>query len=364
MTYGLIALRAVCTRIRPVGHARTGAPAVSLLKPLCGADPQTYDCLRSFCDQDYPEFQVIFGVADAEDPVVAIAERLRAEFPQRNVEIVVDHRQHGSSRKVSNLINMMTQVRHDYLVLADSDVQVRPDYLSRVVAPLLDPDVGIVTCAYRAVSRGGLWSTLECLFVNDWFTPSVRVAALGRSRSFAFGASIALRREVLAKIGGFMAIADQLADDYRLGELTRRMGLRTVLSDVIVDIIVAERSLGELVAHELRWLRTIRAVRPLAYGFCFVTFTIPVALIATLLARGAHGVAGMMAVTVVARVLLHWQTRQDRAPAVQWLMVPLRDVLSLVLWCWSFTTRSVRWRDDNFQVTRDGAAKLVVRVTP
>ncbi len=364
MSYGVIAWFAVSTQIRPFPRVRRGRPGVSILKPLCGAEAQTYECLRSFCEQDYPTFQVIFGVADANDPVVAIAKRLRAEFPQRDVQIIIDPRQHGSSRKVSNLINMMQYASHEYLVLADSDVQVKADYLAEVVSPLLDSGVGIVTCAYRGVARRGLWSTFESLFINDWFTPSVRVAAMGGSRSFAFGASIAMRREVLCRIGGFMSIVNQLADDYRLGELTRRLGLRTVLSSTIVDIAVAERSLGEFIGHELRWLRTIRAVRPFAYGFLCITFSIPVALIAIWLSRGAQGVLGMFTITAVARALLHLRTRQAGASAVQWLLVPFRDALSLALWCWSFATRRVQWRDDHFQVTRDGSVTLVARITP
>ena len=174
--------------------------------------------------------------------------------------------QHGSSGKVSNLINMMPLARYDYLVIADSDVRVAPDYLARVVPPLLDSEVGIVTCPYRGCPGRGTWSLLESAFINDWFMPSVYVAALLGSRAFAFGATIGLRREVLARIGGFISIADQLADDYRLGELTRRMGLRTVLSEVVVGTVVDECSLDDLVRHELRWLRTIRAVRPLGYA--------------------------------------------------------------------------------------------------
>ncbi|MDP9084920.1 MAG: bacteriohopanetetrol glucosamine biosynthesis glycosyltransferase HpnI [Pseudomonadota bacterium] len=363
MSYGVIAWVAVSAQLRSFHLVRRGTPAVSVLKPLCGVEAQTYECLRSFCEQDYPTFQVIFGVADPNDPVVEIAKRVRAEFPQRDVKVIIDPRQHGSSRKVSNLINMVPHASHEYLVLADSDVQVKADYLAEVVPPLLESDVGIVTCAYRGVARRGLWSTFESLFINDWFTPSVRVAAMGGSRSFAFGASIAMRREVLSSIGGFMSIVNQLADDYRLGELTRRLGLRTVLSSTIVDIAVAERSLGELIGHELRWLRTIRAVRPFAYGFLCITFTIPVALVSIWLSRGARGAIDMFMITAVARILLHLRTRQAGASAVEWLCVPFRDTLSLALWCWSFTTRRVQWRDDCFQVTRDGSAKLVARIT-
>ncbi|HWX80829.1 MAG TPA: bacteriohopanetetrol glucosamine biosynthesis glycosyltransferase HpnI [Steroidobacteraceae bacterium] len=368
LVYGIIACLAVRMQLRAAraaaGAARRDMPAATVLKPLCGAETETYDCLRSFCDQEYPTFQVIFGVADPNDPVIAIARRLQREFPQRDLRLVIDGRQHGSSRKVSNLVNMMAYANHDYIVLSDSDVRVRSDYLAKVVAPLLESDVGIVTCPYRGVSRGGLWSRLESMFINEWFMPSVRVAAAAGSRAFAFGASIALRRDVLSQIGGFVSIVDQLADDYRLGELTRGRGLRTVLSDVVVEIAVAQRSFQELIGHELRWLRTIRMLRPAGYSFSFVTFTIPVALIAACLSRGAPAALIMLAIAALARFLLHLQTRQAGATAAQLFIVPFRDMLSLSLWAVSFRNRRVRWRDDHFEVTPDGSVELVVRGTP
>ena len=309
MAYAVIALAAASRRIRSSPFVPRDAPPVTILKPLCGAEPETYECLRSFCDQAYPEFQVVFGVCDSQDPVLAIVERLQREFPQRDLSLAIDRRQHGSSRKVSNLINMMPVARHEFLVLSDSDVRVERDYLAKVVAPLHDDGVGIVTCAYHGNPRQGLWPLLGSLFINEWFMPSVRVAAMAGSRSFAFGATIAIRRQVLASIGGFMAIANQLADDYRLGELTRDLGLRTVLSEVVVETCVAELSCADLIRHELRWLRTIRALRPLGYGFSFVTFGVPVAMLGALLAGGAAAAVGMLAVTALARILLHLSLR-------------------------------------------------------
>jgi ceramide glucosyltransferase len=361
MMYGVIAYVAVNIRMRFSRFTPKNLPPVTILKPLCGAEPETYECLRSFCDLAYPEYQVIFGVCDSHDPAVAIVDRLRREFPQLDLQIAIDRRQHGSSRKVSNLINMLPHARHDFLVLCDSDVRVNREYLAKVVAPLLDGGVGIVTCAYRGCPRRGLWPLLGALFINEWFMPSVRVAALAGSRSFAFGATIAIRRQVLESIGGFMSIADQLADDYRLGELTRRLGLRTVLSEVVVDTCVAERSLGELVRHELRWLRTIRALRPLGYGFSFITFGMPVAALGVLLAGGAAPAVGMLAITVLVRVMLHLSIRKPGATPLQIVVLPLREALSLGLWVWSFVTRRVHWREDRYQVAHDGSAQPVVR---
>jgi len=362
MLYGVVAWAAMSTRPRRPRFTPRDLPPVTLLKPLCGAEPETYECLRSFCDQVYPEFQVIFGVCDPQDPVVHIVRRLQAEFPLRELQLVAERRQHGGNRKVSNLINMMPLARHEFLVLSDSDVRVKRDYLAKVVAPLLDDSVGIVTCAYRGSPRRELWSRLGALFINEWFIPSVRVAAMAGSRAFASGTTIAMRRAVLAGIGGFTAIADQLADDYRLGELTRGRGLRTVLSEVVVEVCVAERSFGGLIRHELRWLRTIRALRPLGYALTFVTYGTPVAGLGVLLAQGAPAAVWMLAVTALARVMLHLRARDPAASPLELLLLPLRDVLSLGLWAWSFVTRSVYWREDLYRITRDGSTQLVARI--
>jgi ceramide glucosyltransferase len=363
--YTVAAAFAVRAKLKADYCVRPGEPpAVTILKPLCGDEHELYECLRSFCDQDYARFQIVFGVADGTDPAAEVVSRLQREFPQLDLKLVVDRRQHGSSRKVSNLMNMMPLTQHDFLVISDSDVRVPRDYLSRIVPPLLDPDVGIVTCPYRGVPRRGLWSLLGSMFINDWFMPSVRVAALSGSRAFAFGVTIALRRQVLAGIGGFAAIANQLADDYRLGELTRARGLRTVLSDVVVETCVDERSFGELLRHELRWLRTIRAVRPLGYGLAFITFSVPVALLGCAIARGAWTASVLLAVTALGRIVLHVRVRATASGiARDFAVLPLGEALNLLLWAWGFVTRQVHWRDDRLRVTRDGSVQPVVRIT-
>jgi ceramide glucosyltransferase len=364
MAYSITAWLAVGRRIHPAGGARANAPPVTVLKPLCGAEPALYECLRSFCEQDYPQFQIVFGVSNSQDPAVAVVDRLKREFPTKDLRIAIDGRLHGSSPKVSNLINMTALASYDYLVIADSDVRVTRSYLATVVAPLLDPEVGIVTCGYRGRPRAGLWSLLGSLFINEWFMPSVRVTALAGSRAFAFGATIAIRRHVLDSIGGFRSIANQLADDYRLGELTRRIGLRTVLSEVVVDTYVGERNLNELLEHELRWLRTIRAVQPVGHALSFITFSVPVAAIGSLLAGGALPALAMLGITAGARMLLHFTVHEPGSARSHLLILPLRDALTFALWSWSFVTRTVRWRDGHFRVTRNGAFQPVLRRAP
>jgi ceramide glucosyltransferase len=312
--------------------------------------------LRSFCEQPCPGLQIVCGVRDPDDPALGVVRRLQREFPRLDLQISANPVQHGTSGKVSNLVNMMPLARHDYLVIADSDVRVTPDYLEAVVVPLLDERVGIVTCLYRGCPRPGLWSLLGSLFINEWFIPSVRVAALLGSRSFAFGATIALRRETLARIGGFTTIADQLPDDYRLGELTRRMGLRTVLSGVEVETCVDEASLGDLVRHQLRWLRTIRTVRPFGYALAGVTFGLPAAILGSALTGGSGVTLAMVAITVIARRMIDSAPRKSYSLFTQLWLVTLNDLLAFALWCWSFTTRRVHWRRARYRVARDGTA--------
>jgi len=349
------------------GAAAPSPPAVTLLKPLCGAEPGLEQSLRTFCEQDYAGgVQIVFGVQHPADPALAVLERLKRAYPRLDLTVVVDATRHGASAKVSNLINMMRAARHDWLVLADSDVRVPPGYLTAVAAPLADPTVGIVTCPYRGIPRPGVWSQLGALFINDWFIPSVRVAALFGSRAFAFGATIALRRDALDAIGGFRAIADQLADDYRLGELTRHRGQRTVLSDVVVDTWVDERTFRQLVQHGLRWLRTIRVVRPGGYALSAITFSVPMAVLGCVLADGTPLTLYLFAATVLSRVLLHLATHAADPtgsalprPWSQLWAIPLADGLGFALWCGAFITREVQWRQGRYRVARDGSVQSI-----
>ena len=330
---------------------------VSILKPLCGNEARLYESLRSYCLLDYPSYQLVFGVADRKDPAVQVVEQLRREFPHLEMALVACGTRHGSNPKVSNLINMMPAARHDYLVIADSDISVGPDYLERLVPHLADPGVGIVTCAYQGQAVNGLWSKVGAEFINGWFTPSVFVAALFGSREFAFGATIALRREVLESVGGFAALADQLADDYRLGELTRRRGLRTVLSEVIVSTTVGERTLPDLIDHELRWLRTIRCLRPTGYGMAGISYSVPAAIVGALLSLHWFAMPWILLATLLLRVALYYAAPLAGRRSLRSIPVALAaDCVLFALWCGSFMSQRVRWRNARFEVSRDGSA--------
>ncbi len=324
-------------------------PAVSVLKPLAGLEPELDSNLRSFCDQDYPHFEVILGVGDPADGALATARRVAAEFPGRARVVVGDHVA-GPNRKVANLANLMAAARHDWIVVADSDVRVGRDYLSRLVGPLGDPAVGVVTCLYRARPLGPVWSRLGALAVNDWFLPSVLVSRALGSERFVSGATLALRRDALEAAGGFAALTDH-----------RSLG--TVLSPVLVETLVHEPSARALVGHDVRWLCTIRGVAPWGYAGLGVTQTLVACLLAALLV-GPHPWALVLpAVALALRLMLHF-TAQRRlgVPGTGLgtaLLVPLRDLLGFAEWVVGFFTRRVRWREHELAVAPDGRIRIV-----
>jgi ceramide glucosyltransferase len=296
----------------------------------------------------------VFGVQDTRDPAIGPATRLIEQFPQRSLELVIDGRSHGSNDKVSNLINMAERIRHDVVVLADSDMRVGPDYLARLVAELQRPGVGGVTCIYHGVPRGGLWSRLSALAIDTHFLPNVVVGvSLGLARP-CFGSTIALRTATLDEIGGFKAFADVLADDYAIGDALRAHGYSVAIPPFSVGHVCTESSGGELWRHELRWARTIRAVDPAGYAGSALTHALPLALLGLLL--GGGGAALALAGTAIAcRIVLC--VRLERAfglmPHPYWL-IPVRDLLSFAVFVTSFLGASVTWKGHDYRVTREG----------
>jgi ceramide glucosyltransferase len=355
--YALIAL--VC-RARTyhlgahAGSASTRQP-VTVLKPLCGDEPRLEENLATLCVQNYPEYQLLFGVRDPLDPAIAVVERLKARYPQRDIQLVIDPRVHGGNFKVSNLINIESSARHPWLVLADSDVAVVPDYLERVSAPLADPGVGIVTCLYRGRSLDTFWSRMGALFIDTWFAPSVRVASAFGADCFGFGATIAMRADTLAAIGGFAAVRNRLGDDYWLGQLSRDLGLATVLSGVWVTTDVTERTFASMWSRERRWMKTIRGLNPSGYAFLFVTFTFPVVGLGLLFAPTRWNVMFAL-LGSAARLALHQRAPADGLPAPgNACYAPLRDSLLLLTWLSGFVGSTALWRKQTVQIRDDAA---------
>jgi len=338
-------------------------PPVTVLKPLCGTEPGLYQQLRSFCQQDYPQFQIIFGARDPADPALGVAAQLAAEFPALAIDIVVDPQQHGSNFKTSNLINMLARARHDVLAIADSDTSVRPDYLRTVTAPLLDPGVGLVTSTYRDVPTPLVWSRLGAMYINEWYMPSVLLTWLFGYRGYASGQTLCLRRDTLAAIGGLAVTADQLADDYCLCELIRARGLRVVLSPAQVLAQHHEPDLRSLMQHELRWMRTIRALRPRSFGMMFLSFGWPVAFVGCALAAADPALsapaAALFCSALLARLGLHFAHRldDDRSLLSDLGLLPLRDLLLCWVWYRSFFSARVTWRGREFDVDPNGVVR-------
>jgi ceramide glucosyltransferase len=364
--YTLLALVAVLVwGRRKVTGAAVKLPAVTVLKPLCGAEPGLYENLRTFCRQDYPEYQIVFGLGDEADPALAVVARLVAEFPTLPIDVVIDPRQHGHNRKISGLINMLEQARHDVLVMADSDTSVGPDYLTSVTAPLLDRKVGLVTCLYHGEPTRPVWSRLGAMYINEWYMPSVLLAWLFGHENYVSGQTLCMRRETLQAIGGFLTIANHLADDYQLGQLVRSLGLRIVLSTYMLKAEHHEPTLESLVTHELRWMRTLSVLAPWSFRFIFFTFSLPLAVLGLLLVVPETYFATialpLFQVTVVARLALHLvhRLRDKRALFADLWLLPARDLLICWVWCRTFFTSRFTWRGSDFHVGADGIMRKI-----
>jgi ceramide glucosyltransferase len=335
-------------------------PPVSVLKPLYGAETGLYENLLSFVDQDYPALQIVFGVRSDTDGALPIVRRVIAERPERDIALVIDSRVSGSNLKVANLVNMLPAARHDILVFADSDMRVGRDYLAAVTAPLRDPAVGLVTCLYKGLPAsgalaGGLWSRLGALHINFGFLPSALVGETLGAGGGCFGATIALRRAVLDRIGGLAVVRDELADDHRIGAAVRAAGFGIALSPYLVQTSVCETDFKSLWRHELRWARTVRLMAPLGFVGSVVTHAVALSLLAVALCGFSLTSLGFLAMSCVLRGVsagtIAWLLR---LPLAGFWLLPARDLLSFAVFIASFCGRNVSWRDQLFHIGASG----------
>lgn len=331
-------------------------PSVTILKPLHGAEPGLLENLASFARQEYgAPVQIVLGVQNPADPAIAVARALQAAFPSAAIDLVIDGRLHGTNRKVSNLINMMGDARHDLIVLADSDMRVGPGYLAGLAAEIVRPGIGAVTCPYHGVPIGTVWSRLSALAIDTHFLPGVLLGTSLGAAHPCMGSTVALRRETLGRIGGFRALADELADDYELGALVRGLGLRVVLTPFTVGHVCPERSIAALARQELRWQRTLRQLAPAGHLGSIVTHPLPFALAAFALDPGPIALAVVLA-AVAARIgLCLAAERAFGLKAHPYWLVPARDLLSFALFVASFLGRGVSWRGYRYEVARSGS---------
>lgn len=333
-------------------------PSISVLKPLKGLDVELFQNLSVLCQQNYERYQVVFGVASADDAAIPVIHQLRAAYPDVDIELVIDGRIYGSNHKVSNLHNMYQRAKHDVIVIADSDIRVGPDYLRRLVKPLRDPRTGLVTCLYRARNAGGLATLVESLFINTDWCHMVLVARKVERTSYAFGATIAMRRAVLDEIGGFLPIADFLADDYQLGQRVVEHGYQAVLGEQILETVISLGTWRRLVEHQLRWARTYRICRPGGYFGIVLTHGTLWALLnviyhgfgpTSLLVSGA-----LLTLRHLAAAVLSW--RYLRTETTRWalLLVAPKDLFISFIWFLAFAGDTVTWSGRRFRVLKSG----------
>jgi ceramide glucosyltransferase len=347
---------AACVLRFPEHHPAPGGRSspVTILKPLHGAEPGLDDRLRRFCSQHYAaSIQMVCGIADEKDTAAKSVGELIAQEGEADIKLVIDGRQRGSNRKVSNLANMLAHARHEVLVLADSDIEVGPDYLAEVTKQLDQEHIGAVTCLYHGVSGPGLWSRHAALAINSNFLPSIIVALTFRLAEPCFGSTIALRRSTLSHIGGFEAFADSLADDYAIGAAIRSAGYRVAIPATSVGHFCHENSLRSLLMHEIRVARTIRSLRPLSYCGTILTHPLPFALLAAACSDPSPLLLAALAIASRALLCRCVEHRFTIAPQPYWL-IPFNDILSFATFLISFVNTRVAWRGMAYRITPDG----------
>jgi ceramide glucosyltransferase len=355
----------------------TELPPVSILKPLKGVDPNIWESFCSHCQQDYPQFQLIFGVSDPSDPAVEIVRKLQAKYPQFAIELIVCARVLGTNIKVSNLAQMLPAARYEFLLVNDSDIRVPPDYLRKVISSLAgdatSDSVGLVTCLYRAVAARTLGSRLEALGVATDFVPGVLSARfLENGLHFGLGSTLAFRRRDLQAIGGFEPLLDYLADDYELGRRIAATGKRVELSTAIVTTFLPAYTMRDFFRHQLRWSRTIRDARPWGYAGLLFTFGVPWALLTLVAARGAPWACALFVLTFAARCVVGLVAavlvlegrklegrKEDRHIFRRDVLrnLFLRDLIAPMIWAAGFLGNRIHWRGDVFDL-KDG--RLIV----
>ena len=341
----------------------TFAPPVSILKSLKGVDPHMYAAFRSHCVLDYPEYELLFGAHALDEPALALVEKLRAEFPQRQIHVVHCPQVLGLNGKVSTLAQTLPQAQYEHIIINDSDIVVPPDYLRRVTAPFADAAVGMVTTLYRALPAATLGSRLEALGISTDFAGGVLVArALEGGIRFGLGATLATTKTALGKIGGLEPLADYLGDDYELGARIAGAGYKVELVDTVVETALPGYSFGEFWRHQMRWARNVKDRRPVQYIGVGTTFGLPwavFAVIASPLSWWTWLVFGVVVVARFATALVVGQgVLKDRHLLRDLWLIPMRDFVALAIWIASFVGNTVEWRGERFKLQAGKLQKL------
>ena len=335
-------------------------PPVSILKPVKGIDFEAYQNFASFCTQDYPDYELIFGVADPEDPIIPIIESLKHDFPERSVRLIIAEA-FGTNHKASLLHHLAIQARHEILVVNDSDMRVTPDYLKQVVSPLVDEQVGLVTCAYQGELPLNISAGLSALHMGATFLPSVILGRKVLNMRFAMGSSVTLRRYDLAGLGGFRVFADHLADDYQLGARIAASGLKVRLSNYVIACILGATTFREQWDREVRWMRCIRVSRPFEYPGLLLGYSVPLSIMLAVMDSFGPTSLRLLGISLILRWVVAWliSIRTRDRQVRHWLpWLPARDLLSAVTWFVGGVGRQVTWRGETFVLLADGRMRL------
>jgi len=340
-------------------------PSVSILKPVKGLDEAAFENFVSFCRQDYPDYEILFGLESKEDPAVPVVQRLIQAHPELDIQLVVLESVRAVNQKVGILAALTQRARHDLLVISDSDIRVPPNYLKEIIAPFQEPKTGMVTCLYRAHGAKNLPAVLESLMIHLDFFPAVLVAERLEGLGFGLGATMAIRRSALSSIGGFEKLGDYLADDYLLGRRIHQAGYRVVLSTLVVDIIQEKLSTAGFFEHQLRWARTYKTCRPKGYFASILTHGVFLSMI-YLFVRDFSPLGWMLlSVTGTVRLLMGTLIlgRYLKEPGWQTalLRLPFKEILSAGFWGLAFLGNKVSWKEKTFRVDRTGRMIRVER---
>jgi ceramide glucosyltransferase len=324
---------------------------VSILKPVRGRDPHFYEAIRSHALQDYPQYEILFGVHDPNDPALDDIRRLIAEFPERGIRLIASTTRLPNG-KVGVLADLAAEARHPLLLITDADIRVPRDYLRQAVAALEQPQTGLATCLYRA--RSDAWpGRSEALGVATEFAPSVLVARLLGSGEFALGSTLLLRAQDLRRIGGFRAIGDYLADDYQLGLRITRLGLRVAFAVPVVETHLAGETWGRAWGHQLRWSRAIRVSRPGGYFGYVVTHATVWSLVAFMAGYWQIGVAAL-AMRMLGGIWVGYGVLRDSSVVRYCYLIPLRDLWGFAVWMAGLFGGTVEWRGERLRIGADG----------
>jgi ceramide glucosyltransferase len=341
--------------------APSSLPSVTILKPVHGMEPRLRENLASFFLQDYPDYEIVLGAREADNAALLAAEEVRQLYPQVKCRIVISGTPTWPNAKVFSLDRMIAASSNDYFVISDSDVVVAPDFLRNVIPPLLDRQVGLVTCPYRGIPAADFWSSLEALGMSVEMPSGVMVADMMEGMRFAMGAVMATRRDALAKIGGIAATADFYSDDFVLGNEVWAAGYKVILSHHVVGHVLVPRSFQQTFGDQLRWMKSTRYSRPKGHVGSLLTFAMPFGVLGFVSAAGfGHLQLGIALLLwaflnrVIQCVAVGWGVIRDpRALSLCWLY-PVRDFQGFLTWVGSFTSRDFFWRGEIYRFSKGG----------